>query len=300
MLDPILLLPDFVLILTGFLLCRYTAFGRPVWDGVERLVYWMLFPTLLFSSIVRSPLQPGDAAALGAGGLIVSLAGIALATALRAWPGVNTQLHASGAQVAFRFNSYIALALAERLSGASGVAWVAVLIALCVPLCNVGAVWSLARHGGHSLWRELVSNPLILGTVAGLTVKLTGLYLPWWLQESAHRIGQAALPLGLLAVGAGLRLTGLTAAPGLATALLVIRHVALPALALPLGWWLGLPLPEHTLLVAFAALPTASSAYVLAVRMGGNGPFVAGLITVSTLLGMLSVPLWVAALALVR
>ena len=175
-----------------------------------------------------------------------------------------------------------------------------VLIALCVPLCNVGAVWSLARHGGHSLWKELISNPLIIGTVAGLTVKLIGLPLPWWFQESVHRIGQAALPLGLLAVGAGLRLTGLTAAPGLATALLVIRHAALPALALPLGYWLGLSLPEHTLLVAFAALPTASSGYVLAVRMGGNGPFVAGLITVSTLLGMASVPLWVAALGWFR
>lgn len=296
MLDPILLLPDFILIMTGFILCRYTAFKRPIWDAVERLVYWMLFPTLLFSSIVRSPLHPADAASLGAGGLIICLAGIAMATALRTWPGVNPLLHASGAQVAFRFNSYIALALAERLAGTPGVAWTAVLIALCVPLCNVGAVWSLARHGGHSLWRELISNPLIIGTVAGLTVKLVGLPLPWWILESVHRVGQAALPLGLLAVGAGLRLTGLTAAPGLATALLVIRHAALPALALPLGHWLGLSLPEHTLLVAFAALPTASSGYVLAVRMGGNGPFVAGLITVSTLLGMASVPLWVAAL----
>ena len=300
MLDPILMLPDFILIMLGLVLCRYTALQRPVWDVVERLVYWLLFPTLLFSSIVRSPMQPGDAAPLVTGGLLVCVVGIALATALRAWPGVDARLHASGAQVAFRFNSYIALALAERLAGTPGIAWVALLIALCVPLCNVGAVWSLARHGGHSLWKELISNPLILGTVAGLLVKLSGVTLPWWFQESTHRIGQAALPLGLLAVGAGLRLTGLTAAPGLATALLAIRHLVLPALAVPLGSWLGLSLPEHTLLVAFAALPTASSGYVLAVRMGGNGPFVAGLITVSTLLGMASVPLWVAALGHLR
>lgn len=300
MLDPILLLPDFILIMTGFVLCRYTAFKRPIWDAVERLVYWLLFPTLLFSSIVRSPMHPADAATLASGGLAICLAGIAMATALRTLPGVNAQLHASGAQVAFRFNSYIALALAERLAGTPGVAWTAVLIALCVPLCNVGAVWSLARHGGHSLWKELISNPLIIGTVAGLAVKLAGLPLPWWFQESIHRIGQAALPLGLLAVGAGLRLTGLTAAPVLATSLLAIRHLVLPALALPLGSLLGLSRPEHTLLVAFAALPTASSGYVLAVRMGGNGPFVAGLITVSTLLGMVSVPLWVAALGWVR
>jgi len=69
----------------------------------------------------------------------------------------------------------------------------------------------------------------------------------------------------------------------------------LPACALWLGVMLHLSPPQHGILVAFAALPTASSAYVLAVRMGGHGAFVAGLITVSTLLGMASVPLWVAA-----
>ena len=72
-----------------------------------------------------------------------------------AWPGVDARLHASGAQIAFRFNSYIALALAERLGGAQGLAWMALLIALCVPLCNVAAVWPLARHGGHAYGREL-------------------------------------------------------------------------------------------------------------------------------------------------
>ena len=49
--------------------------------------------------------------------------------------------------------------------------------------------------------------------------------------------------------------------------------------------------------MVFAALPTAPSAYVLAVRMGGQGQFVAGLVTLSTLLCALSLPLWLAVLA---
>ncbi|HYE41201.1 MAG TPA: AEC family transporter, partial [Ramlibacter sp.] len=53
-----LLLPDFTLILLGYLVCRYTALGRPVWEQVEALVYFFLFPVLLFHSIVRSPLDP--------------------------------------------------------------------------------------------------------------------------------------------------------------------------------------------------------------------------------------------------
>ncbi|WP_295641600.1 AEC family transporter [uncultured Methylibium sp.] len=292
--DLLLLLPDFLLIVVGFLVCRYTVLGRPVWESAEKLVYYLLFPVLLFTSIVRNPLSPADAAALAAGGLATVGLGIVLAYALKHWPGVDATLHASGAQVAFRFNSYVALAMAERLGGAAGVAQMAVLVAVCVPLCNAGAVLPLARHGGHHLGRELMRNPLILSTLGGLLANLAGLQFPDAVGTVLQRIGQAALPLGLMAVGAGLQLGGLTASPALAGALLTIRHALLPAFALAFGLWLGLPALQLTVLVAFAAMPTASSCYVLAVRMGGNGPFVAGLVTVSTLLGMLTLPAWLA------
>ena len=72
----------------------------------------------------------------------------------------------------------------------------------------------------------------------------------------------------------------------------------LPAAAIGLATLLMLPPGQRATVVLYAALPTASSAYVLAARMGGDGGFVAGLVTVSTLLGMLSVPLWLAAQAL--
>ena len=55
-----LLLPDFALILCGYLVCRYTALNRMVWEQVESLVYFFLFPVLLFQSIVRSPLNPAE------------------------------------------------------------------------------------------------------------------------------------------------------------------------------------------------------------------------------------------------
>jgi malonate transporter len=290
----LLLLPDFLLIACGFLLCRYTALGRSVWDAAEQLVYYLLFPVLLFYSIVKSPLQTGQTLSLTATGVGLTACGIAMAHLLARLPGVDGRLHASGAQVAFRFNSYIALALAERLGGAQGVASMALLIALCVPMVNVAAVWSLARHGGHSYLRELVRNPLIVATVVGLLANVAGVRFPDALGTTLQRIGAAALPIGLLAVGAGLKLGGLKRGPGLALALLGIRHVILPALAVGLVLALALPQAQWLVLVLFAALPTASSAYVLAVRMGGDGAYVAGLITVSTVLGMVSIPVWLA------
>jgi hypothetical protein len=296
----LLLLPDFLLIVLGYVVCRYTALNRPVWDGVERLVYWLLFPALLFVAILRQPLQAGALFTFAGCGLTVVACGIALAYALGQWPGVDARTHASGAQTAFRFNSYVALALAERLGGVQAVAWIALLVAVCVPLCNVAAVWPLARHGGQHFGRELARNPLILATVTGLLANIAGLQLPEMMQITLTRVGAAALPLGLMAVGAGLRMGALSEAPGLAAGLLGIRHVALPLLAIALVRMVGLPPAQQTVVVAFAALPTASSAYVLATRMGGHGAFVAGLVSVSTLIGMLGVPLALAGLALVQ
>lgn len=289
-----LLLPDFLLIMAGFVLCRYTALDRPVWEAAEKLVYFLLFPVLLFNSISRSSLQGAETASLAIGGLAVMLTGIALAYALRVVPGVDARIHASGSQVAFRFNSFVALALAERLQGAQGVAWIALIVAVCVPIANVAAVYPLARHGGHGYLRELARNPLIISTLAGLAANLSGLRLPEPAAITLQKIGLAALPLGLMAVGAGLRLGALKDAPRLATALLAIRHLLLPLWALLMARLLQLPPAQAQLLLVFAAMPTASSAYVLAVRMGGHGPFVAGLVTVSTLLGMLILPVWLA------
>jgi hypothetical protein len=118
--DPLLLLPDFLLIVCGYLICRHTPLDRTVWDGAEKLVYYALFPTLLFTSIVRYPQQPAELLPLAAAGVGVVLLGVVLAFALRALPGVDPLLHASGSQVAFRFNSYVALALAERMAGSRG------------------------------------------------------------------------------------------------------------------------------------------------------------------------------------
>jgi malonate transporter and related proteins len=292
----LLLLPDFLLIVAGYLICHHTSLDRQVWDGVERLVYYLLFPVLLFVAILRQPLQPGALLTLAGCGLAVVGTGIALAYALGRWPGVDPRTHASGAQTAFRFNSYVALALAERLGGVQAVAWIALLIALCVPICNVAAVWPLARHAKQGFGRELMRNPLIIGTVGGLLANLVGVQLPEVVNITLTRVGSAALPLGLMAVGAGLRMGALKDSPGLAASLLGIRHVVLPLVAIVLVQWAGLPPGQQTVVVAFAALPTASSAYVLATRMGGHGAFVAGLVSLSTLLGMVGLPLALAAL----
>jgi malonate transporter and related proteins len=154
----------------------------------------------------------------------------------------------------------------------------------------VAAVWPMARHAQRGFLRELVRNPLILATASGLAANLLGFTLPLWLEPTVTRIGAASLALGLMAAGAGLQFAHLAQAKTLAVALLSIKHLLMPLMAMGLAIAFGLSAVQATVLLAFSALPTSSSAYVLAARMGYNGAYVAGLVTLSTLLGMLSLP----------
>ncbi len=291
-----LLFPDFSLIVCGYLVCRYTALSRTVWEQVESLVYFFLFPVLLFHSIVKSPLDLVAASSLISAGLLMGLTGIALAYSLPYLPvfgaNIDKSDHAASAQVAFRFNSFIGLALADRLAGPAGLQMIAVLIGVCVPLFNVAAVWPMARHGKSSFLQELLRNPLIIATATGLAANLLGFSLPAWLEPTVTRIGSASLALGLMAAGAGMQLAHLSQGKTLAIAVLSIRHFILPVVALGLSKLFNLLPSQTTVLLAFSALPTASSAYVLAARMGYNGGYVAGLVTLSTMMGVLS--LWFA------
>ena len=268
-----LLFPDFSLILIGYLVCRFTPLNQTVWT------------------------QAGSGAAsnLVGAGWALGLGGIAMAYSVPYWPGLKGHIaarqHAASAQVAFRFNSFIGLALASKLAGTPGVAVIALLIGVSVPLMNIGAVWPMARHAQRGFLGELVRNPLIIGTVSGLAANLLGWSIPGWLEPTVSRIGGASLALGLMAAGAGMQLGALNHAKLLGSALLLIRHLLMPLLALLLSRLFHLNPIQTTMLLTFSALPTASSCYVLASRMGYDGAFVAALVTVSTLLGMVSLPL---------
>jgi predicted permease len=289
-----LLLTDFSLILCGYFLCRYTGINRPVWQQVEFLVYYFLFPVLLFHSIVKSPLDIQATSGFLFAGVGMGFTGILLSYTFPYLPWIGRHIdrrdHAASAQIGFRFNSYIALALVERLTGSEGLLLIAVLIGFCVPMFNVGAVWPMARHGESGFVKELIRNPLILATTSGLAFNLLGLRIPGFMDPTLTRIGAAALALGLMSAGAGMELKALNQGKLLGGLVLILKHLILPCLAWGLAQLFELNLLQTTVLLIFSGLPTASSCYVLAARMGYNGPYVAGLVTLSTLLGMVSLP----------
>jgi malonate transporter len=288
---PALLLPDFLLILLGFLLMHFTKWTAEFWDGLEKLVYYVLFPALLFYSTARTPFDFATTGKLLEVTLAATVVGIALGWLAKPVFAVGPMVFESGLQTAFRFNSYIALAIASRLGGEQGTSLMALIIGFAVPVANMAAVHALVHRSG-GLVKELAKNPLLIATIFGIGCNLLQVPIPEVLGITLSRIGNASIALGLLMVGAGLRLSGLHEAKGLAAWLLAVKLLALPTVALLLGRYLGLPQLQLEIAVMFCALPTASSCYVLATRTGGNGPFVAFLISAGIVISIGTLPVW--------
>lgn len=290
----LLLLPDFALILLGTALRRWMHLGDHFWNGVEKLVYFILFPALLINAIVKTRLDLAAALPLLATAFAAMAGGMALGLLAKMVVRLPPLTFASVFQCGYRFNSYIALAVAGMLFGAPGIATMGLIVGAAVPFANLASVWMLARHGEVGLWREVARNPLIWGTAAGFALNLAGFMPPAPVQAFLGRLADASIALGLITVGAALRLEG---TPGVRTVslwLLAVKLLALPAIAVVAGAGLGLSGLNYQVVVLFSAMPTASSAYILAMRMGGDGRSVAWLISATTLGSMLTLPLWAA------
>jgi len=293
----LLLLPDFLLIVVGAVLSRMRAFGAPFWSGAERLVYFVLFAALAVCSLATAAVSVADSLSLIATGVAFTASGMVFSLLARFLFRMPQRDFAACFQCGFRFNTYLALAVADRLQGARGIALISLLVGVLVPVVNVAAVGMLARHARGQLLPALARNPLVLACVAGLAWGAAGFTLPDTANRVLANLGGASLALGLLTVGAALKLErGDLPLPAMGywTGL---KLIAVPGVALLAGRAFGLSGSDLQLAIVMAAVPTAPSAYVLATQMNANGRPVAFLITAGTIAAAVTLPLWLAATA---
>ena len=281
-----------MLIVLGALLFRFAPFHKSMWSGLEEIVYFVLFPALLFQSTSTANFHATGIGWVIAAGLFATLVGIGVGWLFIVFFKAAPLDFASALQTAFRFNSYLALAAATRLGGPQGTALMAILLGLNIPLANIAAVHALARNSESHALGQMLRNPLILATFSGLVFNLLGLSLPEPITATLGRLGSASIALGLMTVGAGLRLGQGDHHRALKGWMLAVRLLIVPAATFAVALVLPLSPAQFLIVVLFAALPSASSAYILAVRMGGNGPLVAWLVSVSTVLSAATLPAW--------
>ncbi len=291
------LLPVALLIALGFSLRRLRLLDAAGWAAVERLVYFVLFPALLFLELARTDLAGQPLLRLGGTLLLTQLLVAAAVAMARPWLRLSGPAYTSVLQGVVRWNSYVAVALAPALFGPAGAALVAVAVAVMVPVANLLSVAALARHGSGraagpaTLLQALLGNPLLLACAAGIAVNLAQVPLPGPVTEPLTLLARATLALGLLAVGAGLAPLAVLRRPALTVATCAAKLVVKPALAILIGRLLGLEATALGVAALACAVPTATSAYILARLLGGDAELMAGLITATTLAALLTLPL---------
>ena len=291
----LVLAPDFALVALGVVLGRWVFREHGFWKGVEKLVYYVLFPPMLFRSIVNAELTVGDSVEYLAVATGTMLAVVALSFASRFVVSASRLDHASVFQCPFRFNSYIGFSVVLSLYGDTGLALMSLFIAFWVPISSVLAVTELARATARnrSVLAEILRNPLIIATLAGLTAHACGVTLAKPVDVLFARLGTSSLVLGLVAIGVSLKLSDLRSYKALLAEQVVLRIVVVPVLAIAAVLFAGLPEVPAMAFVIFATLPTANSCYILAVNMGGNGSLVAAVMTLQTVLSAATIPFFI-------
>ena len=292
------LLPIFALIALGWGCRRWHFPGDAFWQPLDRLVYYLLFPALLIRNFASADLGRYAVAGIG-GATLGTMLTMALALlVLRRHLTADGPAFSSVLQGAVRFNTYAGLAIAQGAFGTAGLTAFSLVIAFVIPTANLISVAGLVRFAGQGrpgwgpLLLEVARNPLILSVLAGVALGATGLGLPAFARPLFDILAQATLPLALLAVGAGLDLATLPRTGGTVLLGTACRLLAMPALALGWAAALGLEGLERTMLLLYAALPVSPAAYVLARQLGGDHALMAAIITATTLVSALTLPLW--------
>ena len=293
------ILPIFLLVLLGVALKRSPLINGSFWDGLEQCGYYVLFPALLFHTLATADFASLETGAIGVTAVVVVVLVSALVLSL--WPllrriGVTPSAYSSVFQTATRWNAFIALAIAGKTYGDLGLTVVALVMAVVIVpinLINVAVLLSFSgtrtSHGAFVL--RIVTNPLIISSLLGVIVNRLRVPIYEPLMTSVDLVGRAALSLGLIAVGAGLRISDALKPRPLVLFSTAIKLVFFPLLMMAAALIAGITGPAVALLGLSAGVPTAMNGYLLAKKMGGDAELYAATATVQTVFSFVTIPL---------
>ncbi len=291
------LTPVLVLILLGFGLKQSNFLPDETWAGLEKLTYFILFPALLIRILGTQSLAgtPWPAMLLVVAGTLF-ISAVILVIWHRLLGSVSGPTFTSVFQGGVRFNTYIALAVAQSFFGPEGLTLGAVVAGFMIILINfliisVFVVWGTATQNSiKSFSLEIIRNPLILASVIGWFLSLSSLGLPGIAEDVLKIVGQAALPFGLMAVGAALKPRALHGHIRAISISSLLQFGVKPLSAALLISFTGLTGVAAGVLVIALMTPTAPSGCILARQLGGDTETMSSIITFQTLFAFFVMP----------
>jgi malonate transporter and related proteins len=297
--------PLFLLVLLGFALSGF-GWPRSASDALTRFVFSVAVPTLLFRLMSDfSRLPRVDARLLLAyfgGCLVVYLLGRLVGAWLFRMDGVSQSVFAMGG--IFSNNVLLGIPIAKVTLGDDSMPVVSLVLVfnslLLWTLVTISVEW--ARHRDLSLRglsrtvRGVVTNPIVASILAGTAFGFLNVPLPIVIDRTMAMVGDAAVPLSLIALGMGLAEFGVRAQWRETAAIATLKLVAQPLAVFGLARALALPPLETAAVVMLAALPVGANVYLMSRQFGVLSSAIASSLVLTTALAAASVPLTLAIL----
>jgi len=290
------LLPVFALVLLGALFRRWEFPTLNFWVSADKVTYYIFLPALIIEKLAATTIVWQDFYS-ATWVLILAVAIIVLLLLLsRIFWRVKGPQFTSLFQGSIRPNTYVALAMGAAFFGTQGLVLTAVILAGIIPLVNILSVSAFSifvpkTENSRSLLKEVGTNPLVLACAIGLLLGAIEVKLPLVINDTLKIIASAALPMGLISVGFGLKFGRSKAQQGPILVAVVAKLLLLPLITYLLLQSLDIGGIHRTLCILFASVPCAASSYILSTSLNGDHKLMAAIITVETLLAFVTMPL---------
>lgn len=293
-------LPIFLVIVVGKLLNKCGLFTKEFASLTDKFVFKAALPVLLFRDISSMNFsQDFDVK------FVLFCMGVSLVMFLGVWGLSYLFLKDKSAVGAFSQGAargsaaILGIALAANIYGSSGHAPLMVLAA--VPVFNVMSViiLELSRKNGNgrvniaSILKGIITNPIILGILAGIPFSLFDISLPTFVTAAVDSVSKTATPMALLSVGAAFSFAEAKKKLCPSVVACFVKLFALPIVFLPIAVALGFR--DSALVSIFIMLgsPTTVTSYVMAKNMDNDGVLASNIVMLATLFSALSITLWV-------
>ena len=295
------LLPVIIVIAVGLFLREFKIVSKENWLGIELLSYWLLFPILVMFSLLKMDFSTISLGSITKSYLLAVLVQLLIIWMLRKplkkFLGVNGRSFSTIFQTSTRWNAFIALAIANNFAGDQGLAIVALIMAVTLPVLNVVniVVLTLCCSDTKPTVSATVMNtlkvPIIWGALFGLSLNLAQVPIYEPLVVSFDIIGRAGLGVGLLTVGAGLHLRAMVRPKITVLVGFTAKLILFPLLVFISCMMFQVSGLALQISIISASVATAMNGYVLARQMGGDADLYATTASLQVVGSMFSIPI---------
>lgn len=294
--------PMFIVMAVGVFVRRKGFINEQEVKRVNRLIFVVLFPALMFSNLYGKELSDAfnPRLAVFAVGMLAVVYFATVAFVLKVEK--NPKSRGAMIQAIYRSNFVImGIPIVSNIFGSDNLAVTSVMITIIVPIFNVLAVITLEifRGGRPSpvhVISGIIKNPMIIGAVLGIFAAALKIKLPTFAENTVSMLANAATPMALLILGASFNIKSIEKEKRNLVICLIGRLIVVPAVGLTAGVLAGFTDVALVTLVAIFAAPSAVSSFTMAQQMDSDGELAGACVIFSSMFSCLTMFGWIFAL----